>query len=144
MGVNIQEVQYERRAYYHETDQMGVIHHANYIKWLEEARIYFMDCLGFSYRKTEEAGIISPVLGIDMEYKLSVRFDEEVYITVRVAEYSGVRLELSYEIIRKDTGKLCAVAHSRHCFIKGDRVVSLKRELPELHRILAELSAGTQ
>ena len=45
---------YERRAYYHETDQMGIIHHSNYLKWMEEARIALMDKLGFSYKKMEE------------------------------------------------------------------------------------------
>ena len=37
---------YERKAYYHETDQMGIIHHSNYLKWMEEARIALMDELG--------------------------------------------------------------------------------------------------
>lgn len=137
----MKEIRYERKAYYHETDQMGIIHHANYVKWLEEARIYFMDSLGFSYKRTEEAGVLSPVLGIDIEYKTSVRFDEEVYITVSVSEYSGVKLALSYEIIRKDNGKLCATAHSKHCFVKENKVISLKREMPEFHRVLEALSA---
>lgn len=136
----MKEIRYERRAYYHETDQMGLIHHANYIKWLEEARIYFMDSLGFSYKKMEEAHLLSPVLGIEIEYKTSVCFDEVVYIIVKILKYAGVRLELSYEIIRKDDGKLCAVARSRHCFLKQGKIISLKRELPEFHRILEDLS----
>ena len=48
---------YSRKAHYHETDQMGVVHHANYPKWMEEARVAFLDSLGMSYRAMEEAGV---------------------------------------------------------------------------------------
>ena len=73
-------ITYERKAYYHETDQMGVIHHSNYFRWLEEARVYFLDELGLSYKHMEEIGIISPVVSIAAEYKKPVKFDEIVNI----------------------------------------------------------------
>ena len=44
---------YRRRAYYHETDQMGLIHHSNYLKWMEEGRIAFLDEMGLSYKEME-------------------------------------------------------------------------------------------
>lgn len=50
---------YYRKAQYHETDQMGIIHHSNYVKWMEEARIGYMSRMGFSYKKVEELGVIS-------------------------------------------------------------------------------------
>lgn len=53
---------YYRKAQYHETDQMGIIHHSNYVKWMEEARIGYMSRMGFSYKKVEELGVISPVV----------------------------------------------------------------------------------
>ena len=55
---------YYRKAQYHETDQMGIIHHSNYVKWMEEARIGYMSRMGFSYKKVEELGVISPVVEI--------------------------------------------------------------------------------
>ena len=58
---------YKRRAQYHETDQMGIIHHSNYVKWMEEARVRFMDVLGLGYREMEEQGIQSPVAGISVD-----------------------------------------------------------------------------
>ncbi|MCR5706353.1 MAG: acyl-CoA thioesterase [Acholeplasmatales bacterium] len=124
---------YERRAYYHETDQMGVIHHANYIKWMEEARIALMDYLGFSYKKMEDLGVISPVTGIDLEYKNPTRFNDNVLINVKVSEYSGVKLTIEYEIVSKDSGELRALGHSKHCFLMNGRIVSLKRSLPEFN-----------
>ncbi|MCR5705950.1 MAG: acyl-CoA thioesterase [Acholeplasmatales bacterium] len=124
---------YERRAYYHETDQMGVIHHANYIKWMEEARIALMDYLGFSYKKMEDLGVISPVTGIDLEYKNPTRFNDIVLINVKVSEYSGVKLTIEYEIVSKDSLELRALGHSKHCFLMNGRIVSLKRSLPEFN-----------
>lgn len=75
---------YKRRAQYHETDQMGIIHHSNYVKWMEEARVRFMDLLGLGYREMEEQGIQSPVAGISVDYKKSFRFDDEAEIRVFV------------------------------------------------------------
>lgn len=63
---------YYRKAQYHETDQMGIIHHSNYVKWMEEARIGYMSRMGFSYKKVEELGVISPVVEIsDIESRFS-------------------------------------------------------------------------
>ena len=55
---------YVHKVNYYETDKMGITHHSNYIRWMEEARIAFFDAIGFSYKKLEEQGIVSPVLGI--------------------------------------------------------------------------------
>ena len=60
---------YYRKAQYHETDQMGIIHHSNYVKWMEEARIGYMSRMGFSYKKVEELGVISPVVEISVAYR---------------------------------------------------------------------------
>ena len=57
---------YSRKAQYHETDKMGIIHHSNYIKWLEEARIAYMEHLGYGFDKVEQLGIVSPVAGISI------------------------------------------------------------------------------
>ena len=85
---------YEHKAEYYETDQMGIIHHSNYIRWYESARIYFMDNLGISYKKMEEKGIISPVLSVSSEYKNMVYFDDVVLVNVKIKKYNGIRLEL--------------------------------------------------
>ncbi|MBN2221749.1 MAG: acyl-CoA thioesterase [Vallitaleaceae bacterium] len=125
---------YRRKAHYHETDQMGVIHHSNYIKWFEEARIHMMDQIGVSYREMEEAGIISPVLGIQCEYKNMVTFDEEVYIHVAVKEYNGIKLVIEYQV-KDDSGtKLYTTGESKHCFLNRDRkIISLKKTAPAMH-----------
>ncbi len=90
---------YVRKARYHETDQMGFIHHSNYVKWMEEARVAFMDEIGFSYHKLEECGIVSPVTGISVEYKKPTGFDDVIEIGVTVKKYTGVKLEIAYTMM---------------------------------------------
>ena len=65
---------YYRKAQYHETDQMGIIHHSNYVKWMEEARIGYMSRMGFSYKKVEELGVISPVVEISVALSSIMEF----------------------------------------------------------------------
>ena len=69
---------YSRSVHYYETDMMGVVHHANYIHWMEEARIDFMDRLGFPYRKMEEEGVLSPVKSVSVDYKKPSTFGDEI------------------------------------------------------------------
>lgn len=129
---------YERRAYYHETDQMGIIHHSNYLKWMEEARIALMDKLGFSYKKMEDLGIISPVMAASCEYKKPVKFNDVVEIVVSVEEYNGLKLIFNYEIVNKDTNEVSTIGKTKHCFMKDGAIISLKRSLPEFHDAFIE------
>ena len=128
---------FSRKANYHETDKMGIIHHSNYIKWMEEARIAYMESLGFGFDKVEELGIVSPVAGINITYKTPVRFNDVVDIQVCVTRYSGVIQEVSYTFTNQKTGELCATATSKHCYLKDGKVVNLKHEIPVLDKIFA-------
>lgn len=132
-------MEYIRKAYYHETDQMGVIHHSNYLRWLEEARIDFLDKANISYKKLEEIGLISPVVSINIEYKYPVTFDDIVVIKTVMTNFSSAKFEFSYDIIRKSDNKLCVHATSKHCFLKDNKVISIKREYPEIHQKLLEM-----
>ncbi len=130
---NIKIRPYEHHAKYYETDQMGIIHHSNYIKWMEEARMDLMEQIGLSYREMEEMEIISPVLSISIEYGSMVHFDDVVVIETRIAKYDGIRLDLEYRMTDKETGELRSTATSSHCFLtRSGRPISLKRSYPEL------------
>ena len=131
---------YRRTAQYHETDQMGIIHHANYVKWMEEARVAFMAALGFGYEKIEAQGIVVPVIGVSLTYKKPVRFAEEFEVDVRVERYNGRILELGYTIRNLTQGTLCTAAASKHCFLKDGKIVSLSSVLPAFDRVLTELA----
>lgn len=131
---------YLRKAQYYETDQMGIIHHANYIHWFEEARLDYLDKQGISYKKIEDLGIIVPVLEVQSQYKGMVHFGDEVRIFTNVEEYTGTRLSLSYEIKDADD-KLVTTGISKHCFLSAvsGRLISLKKNFPEVHVLFGNL-----
>lgn len=124
---------YEHHAKYYETDQMGIIHHSNYIRWMEEARVDMLEQIGLSYRVMEEMGVVSPVLSVACEYKSMSHFDDHILVEVRVVKYNGVKLELEYRMTDKSTGELRALGSSAHCFLSPEgRPISLKRSYPQL------------
>lgn len=125
---------YEMKAQYYETDQMGIIHHSNYIRWFESARIDLLEQLGLPYRKMEEDGILIPVLSVSCDYRKMTRFDDTVCISVKITKYNGVRLQLAYEVREKESGELRATGETGHCFLDRKlRPVFLKKSAPELH-----------
>ncbi len=124
---------YEHKVRYYETDQMRIVHHSNYIRWMEDARMDLMEQMGFSYDKMEELEIISPVISVSCEYKSMVRFGETVVVNARVIGYNGAKLKIAYEMTDKETGELRAAAQSEHCFLTmSGKPLSLKRSYPEL------------
>lgn len=124
---------YIHHAKYYETDQMRIVHHSNYIRWMEEARMDVMDQFGISYREMEENGVISPVVSVSCRYKSMVHFDDTVRIQVKVMKYNGVRLDLEYEMTDNDSGELRTIGASTHCFLdKEGHVISLKHDHPEI------------
>ena len=133
---------YRRKAQYHETDQMGIIHHSNYVRWMEEARVALLDHVGLGYGKVESLGVVSPVAGISLEYKRQVQFGDEVEIRVDVRKYNGVVMEFQYEFYNITKGEVCTKAASRHGFLKDGRIVSLKKELPDLDRLMEGYLSG--
>lgn len=129
---------YKRKAYYHETDKMGVVHHSSYVKWMEETRAEFVDSVGLSSRKLDEEGLLCPVAGLTVDYKKPVEFMDEVEIRLYITEYDGTLLSLRYDFFNR--GTLCTQATSKHFYIKNGWLASLKKEAPELDAILKRLA----
>ena len=124
---------YEHHVKYYETDQMGIVHHSNYIRWMEEARMDMMEQMGFTYKQMEELEIVSPVLSVSCEYKSMVHFSDTVVIHTRLAQYNGGRPSVRYQLNDKETGELRTVAASEHCFLNNSgKPISLKRSYPEI------------
>jgi len=127
--------QYKRKVQYYETDKMGIVHHSNYVKWMEEARIALLDSIGLPYKAMEDAGIVSPVTAITLEYKSPCAFGDEVTVEADISRYNGVRLEVDY-IMSKADGSTAVKARSGHCFLRDGKIVSLKHAAPEMHEKL--------
>ena len=124
---------YVHHAQYYETDQMAIIHHSNYIRWMEEARLDFMSQCGVPYKALEDMGIIIPVLSVSCQYRSMVRFDDCVTIGVKVVRYSGVKMDLEYAFTNTKTGELTTTGTSSHCFLNREyRPMSLKKDYPEI------------
>ena len=132
---------YIRQAKYYETDQMGIIHHSNYIRWMEEARIDVLDQLGYPYRRFEEMGYMSPVLHAECDYKKSVRFGDEVKIIVSLQDFGKVKFTLRYDMYNMtEGGVLSASGTTTHCFLKKDgRPVMMNKEMKEFSETMEKL-----
>ena len=127
---------YKRRVQYYETDMMGVTHHANYIHWMEEARIDYMDQLGFPYAAMERKGVLSPVKGIQCEYRRACTFGDEITVLVRVEDFNGVVMKIGYEMANA-AGETLFTALSEHVFLNREgRFVRLKKEMPDFCRAI--------
>jgi acyl-CoA thioester hydrolase len=131
---------YIHTVQYYETDKMGITHHSNYIRWMEEARIDFLAQNGWDYVKLEEIGIISPVLAVTCDYKRTTTFSDKVSISVSVKEFKGVKLHLSYDM-KDEAGNIVCQGTSSHVFLNtGGRPIRMKQEQPELFESLCKLA----
>lgn len=130
---------YYHNAKYYETDQMAIVHHSNYIRWFEEARIDWLEQVGIPYDAMEARGIIIPVIGVSAEYRTMTRFKETVRIESRLESYNGVRFAVSYRVYNNETGELRCTGTSSHCFINRDyKPIVLKKAAPDYDAIFRE------
>lgn len=91
------------RVRYGETDQMGFVYHANYIQYLEIARVELFRSIGLSYKEIEEKGIQLPVENLSIEYKYAALYDDELTIHTIIHELpTGVRVHFTYEIYNQN------------------------------------------
>ena len=109
---------YQHKVQYYETDKMGIVHHSNYIRWMEEARIDFLSQVGWDLESLEDMGVVSPVISVESKYICTTKFPEVISIEVWVEEFRGVKLKLGYEMRREDV--VVNRATSEHCFLKAD------------------------
>ena len=125
---------YIRKVQYYETDRMGIVHHSNYIRWFEEARIFYMEKLGYSYSEMEKMGVMIPVLGINAVYKSGACYGDTVKIHTKVKSITPVKLSFSYKIVDDKTGELRAIGSSDHCFVNSAfKPCSIKKAMPEFY-----------
>ncbi len=130
---------YIHTVQYYETDKMGITHHSNYIRWMEEARVDFLSQIGWDYARLEDMGIISPVLSVTCDYKKTTTFSDRVSISVSVKEFKGVKLHLSYEMKDQDGNVVCQ-GTSSHGFLNMEgKPIRMKQEYPELFDTLSGL-----
>ncbi|MBP5613181.1 MAG: acyl-CoA thioesterase [Bacteroidales bacterium] len=128
---------YRHKVKYYECDPMGVVHHSNYVRFMEEARVEMMDRLGFGYERMEADGVISPVLSLTCKFLRPAHFQEVVEISVRLSSSTAMKVSFAYEM--RVEGNVVMTAESTHCFLENGRPVSLEKRFPEFFAVLSEL-----
>ena len=130
---------YKHKVSYYETDKMGLTHHPNYLRWMEEARVDYFEAVGAPYHELEERGIYSPVTHMEADYIRGTTYPETVTIETRITEFKGVRMKVSY-VMKNEAGDTVCRARSEHCFLDGEgRLIRVKKEEPELYGLLTDL-----
>ena len=130
---------YCHRVQYYETDQMAITHHANYVRWMEEARVDLLRQIGWDLSKLEQTGIVTPVTELECKFKRATAFEDEVFIDVKIESFNGVRLKLNYRM-ENGEGLLVCLGHSEHCFTdKEGKLVRVNKTHPEFYAALTAL-----
>jgi acyl-CoA thioester hydrolase len=110
------------RVRYAETDQMGVVYHANYLVWMEVGRVEYWRAAGLRYRDMErEDGILLVVAEVNCRYRAPAFYDEEVIIRTSIAESNARMIRFAYELKSGDDGRVIATGETKHIFCGRDR-----------------------
>ena len=96
------------RVNYSETDQMGVVYHANYLIWFDRARTELMRETGVTYKELEQQGVYLAVSEVDVRFRAAARYDDLVRVRCWVRELASRRVTFGYAVDRAATGDLLA------------------------------------
>lgn len=109
------------RVIYGDTDQMGVVYHANYFRYFEFSRIEFFRAHGHSYRDLERDGILLPVVEAQAFYKAPARYDDLLLIRATLSKVRRVSLTFQYEIVREEEpSRILTTGHTVHACVGRD------------------------
>lgn len=128
---------------YQETDQMGVVYHANYLVWFEIGRTKLIEQLGFTYAEMEASGILLPVIDAHLSYKKPATYGKKVYVETTLAAYEGIRITYDYKVKSKDD-EILVTGFTKHGFVNKDsfRPVQLRKINNYWHQILTKATEG--
>lgn len=133
------EKNYTRCAAYYETDQMGIVHHTNHIRYFEEARVDFMHKIGCDVKELEENGIFIPNIDAYAKYKKPVKFSDKFYVEVKLAEFNGTKMHYEYTVRLCENDEIASTGYTTHCFVNNDfKPFNLKRKFPEYYQRLKD------
>ena len=115
---------------------MGIVYHANYLLYFEDARTRFLEAIGFPYDHIEQAGYLSPVTHFECDYGAPLRYGDTAVVRTRVVSSRPTKTVYAYEVFREgqdlDIEKPCCTGRSTHCLVDAEtfKPVSLKRACP--------------
>ena len=126
---------YQHVVKYYECDRMGITHHSNYIRFMEESRIDMLDRIGYGFEKMEAEGVVSPVTEVHCNYKKTTTFQDEIAVEVFVEDISALKLRIGYVMTCR--GEVVFTGSSVHCFIENGRPVAFGNRFPGFIEALA-------
>lgn len=128
---------------YQETDQMGVVYHANYLVWFEIGRTKLIEQLGFKYVEMEAQGFVSPVIDAHISYKKPVLYGQKVTVETWVKKYDGIRTIYEYQIIN-DKKEIAVTGTTKHVVVQKDsfKPVILRKVHPKWDHVFREVQQG--
>jgi acyl-CoA thioester hydrolase len=110
------------RVRYAETDRGGLLHHSNYLVYLEQARTELLRTLGASYKELEDQGFFLVITKVELKYKLPVFYDDVVTINTTVTRTTPIRIEHHYEVFRPDGQMACEATTTLACIGKDGKL----------------------
>lgn len=105
------------RVIYGDTDQMGVVYYANYLRWFEKGRSEFLRQIGLPYSTIEQQGFHFPVTEVNCRYANSARYDDDIEIATEITELGRASLSFAYRISRESNNDLLATGSTKHACI---------------------------
>jgi acyl-CoA thioester hydrolase len=115
------------RVRYAETDQMGVVYHANYLVWFEVGRVEFIRQLGLDYKSMEEDGALIAVAEATARYKAPARYDDELIVRTSLAGVRGPIVRFRYAVVRAADEMVLCEGETVHFVVGRDMK---RREMP--------------
>lgn len=109
------------RVRYAETDQMGVVYHANYLVWMEMGRVELVRSLGLSYRDIEEQErLFLSVVEAECRYIFAARYDQEIIVETLLHRANPRLVEFAYRVLDAKTSRLLATGRTKHVWLGKD------------------------
>lgn len=125
---------------YAETDQMGIVHHSNYLIWFEAGRTDFVKGSKISYSEMEKEGILIPLAESNCKYIIGAKYEDELIIKTWIKELTPVKVEFNYSVIREKDKKEIAKGSTIHVFVNKDfKIINLKKNHPLMFEKLQSL-----
>lgn len=104
------------RVRFYETDLMGVVYHANYLKWFEMGRVAYFREAGIDLNKLMEDGYMVPIVEVHCKYHQSAKFDDEFQVETTLTDVNRIKFVFQYKVLRKKDGVLLAEGWSKNAF----------------------------
>ena len=121
---------YKKKVTFYENDGMKVVHHANYLRYFEDARVEYLRAGHLDLNELMDEGIVFPIVEVSVKYLKPARYDDVLLIKTYLRRVDRVRLEFDYEVVLEKTGELLTTGHTVNTYTHVDtgRIARLPKE----------------